>query len=250
MATLTQTLRPGIDRRPQDGMWPVRLWDLVLLAITIVALAILTIVGIGLWAAIFGYTLVEGLALNVANVWVFCTCGLVAVRWIILQRRGVSWGDLGFRAIGRTELLRCLLAGYGILLLSGLVSAAATLLLGVPQTDTQQEFIAPASQGFTWAGLIIMLIAMGVLVPFTEEILFRGVLYGALRTHWGVPAATVGSAAVFGLLHFEPILVVATFVMGVFFARAYQHSGSLWSSIAMHSALNCAAIWLMYMPLH
>ncbi len=87
--------------------------------------------------------------------------------------------------------------------------------------------------------LVFPSIAIGA--PLAEEVIFRGQLFAALsRTRLGVSGTTVVTAALWALLHSsEPWLSIGLiFVMGLIFGWLMYRFGSLWVTIACHSAWN------------
>ena len=93
------------------------------------------------------------------------------------------------------------------------------------------------------------------LAPFVEEVLFRGLVFGTLKTNSRTVAYLV-SCLLFALLHvwqFAVVnhdityfwLMVQYLVPGLVLAWAYDHSGTLWSSIGLHVAANALATWAM-----
>ena len=92
-----------------------------------------------------------------------------------------------------------------------------------------------------------------LLSPFIEEVLFRGLIFGWLREHSRAVAYIV-SCVLFALLHvweyalfnhdiYYLLLMAQYIVPGFIFTWAYDHSGSLWTSIAAHAAVNALAVW-------
>ena len=80
----------------------------------------------------------------------------------------------------------------------------------------------------------------GVLAPVTEEIFFRGLIYGFLR-RWGFPSALVLSTLFFVLVHpMDSGLPVTQIVGGVLFAAAYELEGNLVVPITIHALGNLA----------
>jgi uncharacterized protein len=78
--------------------------------------------------------------------------------------------------------------------------------------------------------------------PLGEEVAFRGVLYAALRSRFGVMPAAALSAAVFALAHGYGVLgFVAVFWSGALWALSYEKTGSLWPSIIAHCLGNLMA---------
>lgn len=78
-----------------------------------------------------------------------------------------------------------------------------------------------------------------VLAPFSEEIVFRGFLFGGLARKWGAIWAAIVSSLVFAAMHgysLTGFLVVT--VYGLVFCWLYQRSGSLWPGIVAHAVIN------------
>lgn len=103
----------------------------------------------------------------------------------------------------------------------------------------------------------MMAVVVIFLSPFLEELLFRGLIFGWLREH-SRAAAYAASCLLFALLHVwqyalvnqDPaylLLMVQYFVPGFLFTWAYDHSGSLWTAIAAHAAVNALAVWTLFL---
>ncbi|GAB4478713.1 MAG: hypothetical protein Kow00124_23390 [Anaerolineae bacterium] len=88
------------------------------------------------------------------------------------------------------------------------------------------------------AGGLLLILAGGLIIPFVEELFFRGMVFGWLRQRMGLWAAALLSGLVFGLAHFYPPTTVSAFMLGVVLALIYEHSGSLWPAVAIHAVNN------------
>jgi membrane protease YdiL (CAAX protease family) len=89
-------------------------------------------------------------------------------------------------------------------------------------------------------GIWLFLLVGGVISPITEEVVFRGVLYGYLR-RWGVPAAIIGSTLLFVLAHsIQGTFPLTQTVGGVVFAVAYERERNLLVPIVIHMLGNLA----------
>ena len=104
------------------------------------------------------------------------------------------------------------------------------------------------------AGEHYRLIAFGtiILVPVTEEVFHRGLIFRGLY-EWSAPAAYLISAAIFSAVHLtgyvhtmEPFALFLSFLQyipaGLCLAAAYRLSGSLLCPILIHAAVNAASI--------
>ena len=145
----------------------------------------------------------------------------VSMRWLVLG--GVGIGVLGF-------------------VLKILPVWAYTEVTG--DESNPQEALAVAASEAGLLEVLPLLISVGLLVPLAEEVLFRGVLYAWLR-RWGVPAAVVVSALVFGLFHGLNVVFFVGLVIGALNALVYEKSGSLWPAVISHAVNNSAAVVLL-----
>lgn len=91
------------------------------------------------------------------------------------------------------------------------------------------------------AGALIVVAA-----PISEEVFFRGFMYGGLRRRMPMWAAAILSGLVFGLLHYtgpDSIGVVPQLaVLGVLLAWLYERTGSLWPPVLLHALNNGIAL--------
>lgn len=83
-----------------------------------------------------------------------------------------------------------------------------------------------------------ILLYAGVLAPFGEELVFRGVLFRALRARMPVAVAIVLSALAFALLHPYRAAIYQVALVGILSGWVYHRTGSLWPSILAHAAWN------------
>jgi hypothetical protein len=74
--------------------------------------------------------------------------------------------------------------------------------------------------------------------PVTEELIFRGCLYGILRKSNGRIPAIVISSLVFALIHGHLPSLPGLLVLSAGLALVYERCGSLWAPISMHAAFN------------
>jgi len=123
-------------------------------------------------------------------------------------------------------------------------------------------FLLANLAGVDWSSLrvtpgsLLAWIGTNVSIGFVEESLYRGLLLFILlrawgRTRSGLMAACVVQALLFGSLHVLNLLggapliptifnaVFAT-IVGMAFGAAYAYSGSLWTCIVLHAAIDMA----------
>jgi len=94
-----------------------------------------------------------------------------------------------------------------------------------------------------WAGMSI-LIALVIVAPVTEELLFRGWLLPDLKEQYGKVPALVWSSVLFGLVHVEPSAILYATVGGFVLGAVALRTKSSLASIGMHAGVNALPLLL------
>ena len=81
-----------------------------------------------------------------------------------------------------------------------------------------------------------------IAAPVTEELIFRGCLYGILRKSSGRVPAIVVSSVLFALIHGHLPSLPGLIVLAAGLALVYERCGSLWAPISMHASFNALTI--------
>jgi membrane protease YdiL (CAAX protease family) len=161
-----------------------------------------------------------------------------------LRRRHISWQAVGVRPPGRIWWQTSLWIGLLVIPISGFIAALIQKVLGLPQTNPQLSFLAP--EGFNWFGAIGMFLFGGIIDPFAEELVFRGVLYQWLNDRFGMWPGIAISSLIFGLAHGDVAVGGAAAVLGVVLAWTYEKSHSLWPPVLIHVINNSVKIVLLF----
>jgi membrane protease YdiL (CAAX protease family) len=153
------------------------------------------------------------------------TKGDLSTNWTTLRQR------LGITGFAAKDLGWALLAYVAYLIFAGIYAQ----LVGVPEQDDIADFFGPI-------GMQVLLIV--VAASISEEICFRGMLYGGLRTDMGpIPAALI-SGLIFGALHAltglsaVPVLIA----LGIALALLFEKTGSIVPGIILHAVNNALAL--------
>jgi membrane protease YdiL (CAAX protease family)/uncharacterized RDD family membrane protein YckC len=103
----------------------------------------------------------------------------------------------------------------------------------------EQDDIAPQ-----FGGVFFQILLIVVAASISEEICFRGFLFGGLRTKLPAIAAALASGAVFGLLH-APTGIEAVpqlIALGAILSLLYDKTGSIVPGVILHALNNSVAL--------
>lgn len=223
---------------------PVRARDIVLLLVLGVIAFLLPP---GIVVIVWGEEAIAGL-LPVLGLFVSQSLALLAAAWVaVLRPHGLSLADIGLRPTWPSWYRLAVAGGLACVPIASLINLAFQELLDAPFENPQLEALAP--EGFSWASLAGMLLLVGVLVPFIEEIIFRGLIFGWLRKHLRFTMAAPIVALLFAVAHQVWMLVPVLFFMGLVLAKVTERSGSLWPAIILHGTFNSAMTIALYTAL-
>lgn len=178
---------------------------------------------------------------------VFHWAGLACVV-ALLRSRAVPWRaafGISSRRFGRD-------VGWGLLLLAGTMPALLLLTLlyhmvlqalGHEPTLQDVAFLI-SGETVVWMRAYFLLLAV-FLAPLFEEVFFRGILLPMLARRIGVVAGMLVTSLIFAGIHGHLPSVVPLFVLSVALSLAYLLTGSLTTSIVMHSVFNALTVLLL-----
>lgn len=160
-----------------------------------------------------------------------------------------AWWRL--RAMGRLSFhrlhsgdVRAILIGVAVIVLVRI--GTAFQLVAMHQTNHVQAgfehfTVVGKLPNVTTISVALIVLSTVVFAPFTEELLFRGLLFGAIAPRLGTLAAALISAILFGAAHGDPVLFLTLAALGFINAIAYAATGNLWVPIAIHAINNAVS---------
>lgn len=159
---------------------------------------------------------------------------------VLAMRKGFA--PFGFRRVPAIWLL----AAAGV----GLAGMGATTLLEIfilhplfPDAEEVQVGYNAAATGGLLSFLGVIALG-GVIEPFGEELLFRGVIANFMK-RWGPWVMILGSSAIFALAHGVNLVTPSAFIMGLGSSILYWRTGSIWPSVVVHMAFNTSTLILL-----
>ena len=158
---------------------------------------------------------------------------LISVWLIVVRKYRLSWSAVGIRLPAQGQSF--LLAAAALLGSLAFTAAYAAVVSGLGLDALVPE---PLPAGLAGDGAVILLsaLALGVWVPFVEEVFFRG--FFARRTRGEVWVVRWGRRER-GHVRAGTLLlptIIPIFVTGILFGLVYHVTRSIWIPVAAHSA--------------
>lgn len=115
-------------------------------------------------------------------------------------------------------------------------SLAFNILAGIIQIQSPRYEKVEAIQYSVpiWLGLILY----GIISPFVEEIVFRGLTYNRMRRFFGIPLSVIVTALLFAGFHGNLAQFLYALCMGVLLALCYEWVKSFAAPLVFHMAAN------------
>jgi membrane protease YdiL (CAAX protease family) len=93
---------------------------------------------------------------------------------------------------------------------------------------------------------ILAFIALVIIAPIAEEIIFRGWLYDKIKKYSGTTIAIVLVSVLFGALHGQWNVGITVGIMSAIMCIERELTGTIYAGILTHMIKNGFAFWLIY----
>jgi uncharacterized protein len=135
----------------------------------------------------------------------------------------------------------------------GMPKPSAIWIMLLPLTICAALFGVAESSGLPALNVILLIFFNAVLIGTSEEVMFRGLIFSALRMRLNVRLASIMSSALFGLSHVSNSLLtgdlrasvlqaLSAMMLGEFLAVLRMRTGSLWPCILFHTLWNMGLV--------
>lgn len=153
-------------------------------------------------------------------------------------------GENLFRLVG---LRKMKVSSFFKVCLFTFLSMPLTTLINMISMLFVDNTVAAISGEVLEVPFLIMLFIIGIFGPFSEELVFRGIVYQGYRKSGAAFRAMILSAVLFALMHMNFNQAAYAFVIGLMLVLLVEATGSLWSSVAFHMLFNSQQVCLMYL---
>jgi membrane protease YdiL (CAAX protease family) len=233
--TYAEALASGVPlRRARWGLADIAIAMLLSLFAPILVLGLASALGAKPGTAVF-------LVLALASPWI----GFGLWPWLTTRLQGngpridlglaFRWSDLGWGLLG----------GAACWLLASIVAGLTARFFGEFSSTAADAIVASDTPRWLTVLILVVVVTLG---PFMEELCFRGLAFAAVarssaaRGWAAVPIATVVSALLFTLIHFEPVRIGVLLTIGLVLGLLRARTGRIGASVVAHGVNNLVAV--------
>lgn len=119
------------------------------------------------------------------------------------------------------------------------VHALSHRAFGEPPPQPLVQFLM---QNAGWNDRLLLAFTAIVVAPVSEEVIFRGYLYGTFRRYAGRGWALGVSAVIFAAIHAHLPALGGLLVLAVVLTLIYEYTTSLWGPIVLHALFNTLTV--------
>ncbi|MDE6750630.1 MAG: CPBP family intramembrane metalloprotease [Lachnospiraceae bacterium] len=195
-----------------------------------------------IWVFVF-----QGIALNIGIVGnLFMAQAIMLVPALIfaitsyMKSGAASFNEfLGFHKIKISTFFMVILFTFLLMPMTSAINAISMLFV-----DNAVESI---SGDVLQMPFLVMLFMIAIFGPFSEEFVFRGIIFRGYKNSGSVLQAVIWSAVLFGVMHLNFNQAAYAVAMGFMCALVVEASGSLWASVVAHMVFNAPSVFTMYL---
>lgn len=149
-------------------------------------------------------------------------------------------GFFGYGKVNIKALIICVFTGAGTAIIFNYIIAAIAKITTTLESERYDAVETIQYSVPLWLGLILY----GLIAPFVEEIVFRGVLYNRMKRFYKIGISILVTSLLFGGFHANlPQFLYGT-IMGAIMAYAYEKADCFAAPVLVHMAANvCAFLW-------
>jgi membrane protease YdiL (CAAX protease family) len=165
---------------------------------------------------------------------------LVPLLWFLKSRKEPIMKRLRIKLVGSDLLVSTVYLSLGIIILSDELDRIIHTFLPPPEYILDLNGIL---QPESIAGFILLFIAVAVIAPLGEELLFRGFLQQILEKHWkDITRAILVTSLFFAMIHMNPYWFVQIYILGIVLGFLAWKTGSVIPPLILHSINNTMAM--------
>lgn len=165
----------------------------------------------------------------------------LAVLYLLVNFYGQKFKDLGLGSFKPSYVAKAFLGFCSYFVLTAIVMTSVARFIVIPDQEQKTGFLQP-----TGIEALLAFIALIIVVPITEELLFRGFLFKGIRTKYSFPVTAIVVSLLFAVAHGQLNVGLDVFSLSLVLCYLREKTGSLWPGILVHGLKNAVAFFMLF----
>ncbi|HLH57216.1 MAG TPA: CPBP family intramembrane glutamic endopeptidase [Verrucomicrobiae bacterium] len=180
----------------------------------------------------------------------FQGAALVFIPHFLREQQLTSREAFGFanncrRAVFLGIIMACLFIPLGVVV----QWVSAYIMVHIPHLQLEpheQESVQTLQMAVTWVHRVVLGIVTIFLAPVAEELLFRGILYTAIKRAGFPRLALWGTAILFAAIHQNLLTFIPLLLLAIALTVLYEYADNLLAPICAHAMFNGINFLMLY----
>ena len=169
---------------------------------------------------------------------------LVPLFWFLRSRKEPVAERLRIRFVSSDVIISTIYLSFGIIILSDELDRIIQTFLPAPDYILDLNGLL---QPESIMGFFLLFIAVVIIAPLGEELLFRGFLQQVLEKHWkDVTKAVLVTALFFAMIHMNPYWFVQIYILGILLGFLAWKTKSVLPPLILHGINNAMAMFFSF----
>ena len=171
---------------------------------------------------------------------------IAVLAWWMRKATNVGWKEIGLKRPKPMDLLIGVGTGLASVIVVSCIGMVIKIMTGAHVEDGSK--LLGEHPGQVQFATLAALAVLGA--PAIEEMVFRGVIFNALRARMGLLTSVLISAGLFSAMHMSIVNFVPLMAVGILLAYAYARTRNLWTSMTAHAVFNGIGVAGMLLQRH
>lgn len=169
---------------------------------------------------------------------------LVPLIWFLLSNKHPLLQTLRIKKVPFSTIYYTILLSLGVIILSDEVDKIVQIFIEAPEYVVDLNGVLKPE---SLSGFLLLFIAVVIIAPLGEELLFRGFFQKILEDNWkDVTRAVLVTAVIFSFIHMNPFWFAQIYILGILLGFLAWKTNSIIPSLILHSLNNLIALVLSF----
>ena len=172
---------------------------------------------------------------------------IVPLLWFLKSKREPIFKRLRINSISYETLIHSIMLSTGVIILSDELDRIIQSFFPAPEYIVDLNALLRPE---TFLGFVLLFIAVAIIAPIGEELLFRGFFQQVLEKHWkDVTRAILMTALIFSMIHMNPYWFAQIYILGIILGFIAWKTKSVLPALILHGMNNAMAMLFAFVDL-